>query len=136
MRLTKEAGISVFAYFILGLPGENWNTINRTIKFAIKLDPDYANFHIATPFPGTELYQICKTNNWLTSDVWADYEEEGSAVIRTKELSTKDLIKAQKTAMRKFYMRPSKIIHQLFKVRNINDLRVRVGTALKLVTGL
>ena len=57
IRISKEAGITFFAYFIVGLPGENWQTIRRTIDFAIRTDPDYALFHIATPFPGTTLHR-------------------------------------------------------------------------------
>jgi radical SAM superfamily enzyme YgiQ (UPF0313 family) len=131
--MTKKAGIGTFAYFIIGLPGENWDTIRQTIRFAKRLDPDYVNFHIATPFPGTELYDIAVKNKWLVSDNWADFEEEGSAVLRTEDLSPKDLVKAQKMAMRSFYMQPKTILKQLLKIRNLNDIKVRIDTAIKLI---
>jgi len=133
VQLTKKTRISVFAYFILGLPGETWKTIFKTIRFAKKLDPDYVNFHIATPFPGTELYDIAKRNNWIVSENWGDFEEQGSSVIRTKHLTSDDLVKAQKMAMNSFYLRPGKIISELLKIRSMNDLKIRVKTAFKFI---
>src|SRR5208283_3096165 len=103
IQWAKQAGILTFGYFIVGLPGETWDTIKESIAFAKEADPDYVNFHVATPFPGTELYEIAKRNNWLITDDWSQYEEEGSAVMRTEHLSPEELVKAQKMAMRAFY---------------------------------
>lgn len=53
---TMEAGIKGKGYFILGLPGETEKTMEDTISFAESLDLDEAMFGIATPFPGTRLW--------------------------------------------------------------------------------
>ncbi len=113
IQWAKQAGILTFGYFIVGLPGETWDTIKESIAFAKEADPDYVNFHVATPFPGTELYEIAKRNNWLITDDWSQYEEEGSAVMRTEHLSPEELVKAQKMAMRAFYFRPGKVMQEL-----------------------
>jgi radical SAM superfamily enzyme YgiQ (UPF0313 family) len=122
IRFTNEAGIISFAYFIFGLPGETHDTINKTIKFAKTLNARYVNFHIATPFPGTEFYDMAKKKNWLVSSNWDDYEEEGSAVIQTEVLSPDELVAAQKMAMRTFYLRPGTILNELRSINGINDL--------------
>jgi anaerobic magnesium-protoporphyrin IX monomethyl ester cyclase len=132
IRLTKEAGILAFAYFILGLPGETQETIQETIAFAKKLDPDYVNFHIATPFPGTELYRIAKENKWLITDDWSKFEEEGSAVMRTEHLTAADLVKAQKRAMRQFYFRPHQVAKEIKRVRNTAELKKKLRAGLKI----
>ncbi|MCX7918574.1 MAG: B12-binding domain-containing radical SAM protein [bacterium] len=131
IRWTKEAGILAFAYFIIGLPGETWETIDQSISFAKKLDPDYVNFHIATPFPGTELYQIAKDNHWLITDDWSQFEEEGSAVMRTEHLTASDLIQAQKKAMRQFYFRPRQFGREIMRIRNVKDLKKKIHAGLK-----
>jgi anaerobic magnesium-protoporphyrin IX monomethyl ester cyclase len=131
IRLTKEVGILAFAYFILGLPGETKETIQETISFAKKLDPDYVNFHIATPFPGTELYQMAKDNNWLITDDWSKYEEEGSAVMRTEHLTAAELVKAQKQAMRQFYFRPQQVVKEIKRVQNLAELKKKIRAGLK-----
>ncbi|MBS7288662.1 MAG: radical SAM protein [Candidatus Freyarchaeota archaeon] len=52
---TAKAGIERLASFILGFPGETLDTIKMTVRFARLLNPDYVQFTICTPYPGTEL---------------------------------------------------------------------------------
>jgi len=54
---TEDAGIVSKGYFILGLPGDNEQTMNETIEFAASLSLSQAMFSIATPMPGTELWE-------------------------------------------------------------------------------
>ncbi|NOZ71230.1 MAG: radical SAM protein [Chloroflexi bacterium] len=56
VRWTEEAGIHSKGYFILGLPGDTEETIEETIEFAASLDLSEAMFSIATPMPGTQLW--------------------------------------------------------------------------------
>ncbi|HEX6973864.1 MAG TPA: radical SAM protein, partial [Vicinamibacterales bacterium] len=55
-RNMREAGIKSFAFFIFGYPGETPETMDQTVEYAIELDPDFANFYPAVPYPGTSLY--------------------------------------------------------------------------------
>ena len=48
----RAAGIRSFGFFILGYPGETPASLDRTIDYAIELDPDFANFYPAVPYPG------------------------------------------------------------------------------------
>ncbi len=54
---TEDAGIMSKGYFILGLPGDNDRTMSETIEFAASLRLSEAMFSIATPMPGTELWE-------------------------------------------------------------------------------
>jgi len=54
---TEEAGIASKGYFILGLPGDTEETLEQTIAFAASLPLTEAMFSIATPFPGTRLWE-------------------------------------------------------------------------------
>ncbi|NOZ49212.1 MAG: radical SAM protein [Chloroflexi bacterium] len=56
VRWTEQAGIHSKGYFILGLPGDNEQTIADTIEFAAGLELSEAMFSIATPMPGTQLW--------------------------------------------------------------------------------
>ncbi|MFX0136965.1 MAG: B12-binding domain-containing radical SAM protein [Candidatus Hodarchaeota archaeon] len=57
----KKAKLSVQAYFIIGLPGETKETFQETKEFinSLNLEPgiDRINYFIATPYPGSDLYQ-------------------------------------------------------------------------------
>ena len=55
VRLTQEAGIDTACFFLLGFPGESPAEIEETLRFAKDLNPTYASFHIATPYPGTPI---------------------------------------------------------------------------------
>jgi len=57
VQWTEDAGIMSKGYFILGLPGDNEETMNQTIEFAASLPLSEAMFSIATPMPGTELWE-------------------------------------------------------------------------------
>jgi radical SAM superfamily enzyme YgiQ (UPF0313 family) len=136
IRLTRDAGIQSIAYFVLGLPGETAETVAETIRFAERLDPDYVNFHIATPFPGTELYEQAVTNGWLTSRDWDGYEEEGSVVMQAGALTPDDLLRAQRRAMRNFYLRPSRLLREIGRLRSWAELKAKARAALKILTVL
>ncbi len=130
---TKRAGILTFGYFIIGLPGETPATIEDTIRFAKEIDPDYCNFHIAIPFPGTELYTQAKRNGWLMHEDWEKYEEMGSAVLKTPFLTPEMAMKAQRRATHSFYLRPKRILAELGRLRSPHDLWIRVQAALRLL---
>jgi len=133
IRWTRDAGILSMAYFILGLPGETKGTIEETIQFAREIDPDYVNFHVATPFPGTELYDLALENGWLTTRDWSAFEEEGSAVLSTETLSAEELVAAQKRAMRSFYIRPGRVWKEFRKIRTMGQFKARIKTAWHMV---
>ncbi len=62
--MDKKAGIEVRGSFMIALPGETPELAEQTIKDALKLDPEYAQFSIATPYPGTALYDEIKEGMW------------------------------------------------------------------------
>jgi len=64
----RKAGIYVTANFIIGLPGETWDEILQTVRFAEACDFDMAMFNIATPLPRTDLYRVCREKGYLPED--------------------------------------------------------------------
>lgn len=136
VRWTREAGIISMAYFIVGLPGETHDTIEASIRFAIELEPDYVNFHVATPFPGTELFEIAREHGWLETTDWTRFEEEGSAVLHTDSLTAEDLVRAQKRAMRRFYIRPKRLLKELFRIRSFGQLAARIKAGCSIFSTL
>jgi len=70
----KKLGLIVHGDFILGLPGETKETIRRTIDFAKELNVETIQVSVAHAYPGTELYEYVKANNYIinTSDEMVD----------------------------------------------------------------
>ena len=61
----RRLGILIHGTFILGLPGETRETIERTIAFAKEVDPYSLQVSLAAPYPGTELYRQATEEGWL-----------------------------------------------------------------------
>jgi radical SAM superfamily enzyme YgiQ (UPF0313 family) len=133
VRLTKEAGIEVLTHIIFGLPGETMETIKETIKYVKELDPDYAQFYCAIPFPKTELEEMGKKNGWITTEDYAKYELN-QPILNMPGLSVEELQKARNMAYRQFYLRPSYIFKRLRKIRNFADLLVNYRQAKDFVS--
>ncbi len=68
IKYCNKIGIWTTATFIIGFPYENYEDINATINYAINSDLDYVAFFVATPFPGTKLYNIYKNEGLLSSE--------------------------------------------------------------------
>src|SRR3990170_4980380 len=80
----KEAGLQVGAFFILGYPGENGETILDTVRFASGLPLDYLSFTLPYPIPGTALFERVKGNSGFVVEDWE--EPKNWALIRHKLL--------------------------------------------------
>jgi radical SAM superfamily enzyme YgiQ (UPF0313 family) len=128
VRLTKAAGIEVLTHIIFGLPGETIETINQTIEYVKELDPDYAQFYCAIPFPKTELEEMGKKNGWITTEDYAKYELN-QPILNLPTLSSEQLQKARIRAYREFYLRPSYVFKRLRKIHNWNDFQKTIQQA-------
>jgi len=105
IELCKKYKIKCQLHLIFGLPGETEETINTTIKRVIKLDPDYAQFYSAVPFPGTEFREYVLKKGYLKEFPWSKYEINNS-LVSYPNLSSERIQIGRKKAYRKFYLRP------------------------------
>lgn len=108
--LTKKAGIDIRASFILGLPTETREESLKTIEFAKKLPITQVRFAIATPFPGTKLWDIAKEEGTLNFSSWKEFSmmsgyAVGSPVYAPKGRTPQELAKLQRWANMTFYLR-------------------------------
>ncbi len=70
---TKKLKIKVFGCFMIGLKGDNLETIEDTFKFAKKVYPDMCFFQQAVPFPGTQFYAWAKENGYLITEDYSKW---------------------------------------------------------------
>ena len=119
----RKAGLKTFGTITFGLPGETRETIRDTIRFAKKLDPDFIQFCITTPYPGTEFFSYLEEKRFLLTKEWSQYNGSSNAVFEYPELTRDELKKSLSMAWRAFYFRPSKIIQQLRRIKSMDDLK-------------
>ena len=113
-RAARAVGLETIGFFIIGLPGETEATMDDTIRFACELDPIVANFSIATPFPGTQMYETVKAQGRILADTWDDFVFfEGKARFEMPDLPAELVERKWKEAYRRFYLRPRRIAQTL-----------------------
>lgn len=88
-REAKKVGLKTKAFFMLGIPGETKEEMRQTLELARRLKLDWSCFSITTPLPGTALYDICKTNNYIEGDIDPVNVEYTTARIKTREFDDK-----------------------------------------------
>lgn len=127
----RQAGMKNWGYFIIGLPGETEETIQKTIAFAKALPLELALFHIAAPYPGTPFFFDVINNGWFKPGTrWEEVDMDKGTVLQYENLSAERLMYWQKRAFREWAMRPGPFMTYLKML--VSDTRtfkraVRVG---------
>lgn len=131
-RWTKEAGIIVRGSFMVGLPNETPEIAEKTIDFAMKLDPDYANFNIFFPEPGTGLYDLAIESGRMLS---TNYLGRTVPVYLPDGYESVEQVKAiQAKAFRRFYFRPSYLAKRIARIRTWGEIQQYLDGALMLLS--
>ena len=122
VSMAKRAGLDVRAAFMLGNPGETEQTMQETLDFAIKLNPDIVVFNITTPFPGSEMFTWADQEGYLTTKDWSKYDLAHS-VMRLPTVTPEQIQAFYRKAYRRFYLRPSYLGMRLAKLRSLQDIK-------------
>lgn len=128
-KMVRDAGIKTRAYCMLGLYDEKLEDMEQTIEFAKELDPDVIGFTLYTPFPGTVDYKraiedgsLQGTPYWETQNV-PEFNFLENPVYTPKHVTSEQLMKMHKKAIRSFYFRPKYVLRQFSQIRNLNDIK-------------
>ena len=76
IKICKDAGLVVKAFFLIGSPGETFKDTLDNIKYFKKNKIDAPRFSILTPYPGTELWEFVEKNSQVTV-----LEVEGARIV-------------------------------------------------------
>lgn len=111
----KKAGLLIHACYMVGNQGENSHTMRETLKLALKLNTDTAQFFPLIPYPGTEAYKWARDNGYIETDYEKYCLPDGThnTVLSTPELSSYEMVTFCNMARKKYYLRFSYIIHRL-----------------------
>jgi hopanoid biosynthesis associated radical SAM protein HpnJ len=129
----RKLGILIHGTFILGLPGETTETIEKTINFAKEINPLTIQVSLAAPYPGTALYKQALENGWLQQNETLNLVNERGvqlAAISYPNLSKTQLFHSMEVFYKRFYFRPSKIWEILREMLSSWDMmrrRLREG---------
>lgn len=110
----KRNGLRVHTFFVIGLPWETEETLENTWRFIQELDPDFFDFNIATPLPGTELHEVAVRENLFEQDYDPARTGYASGAIRTfSGLDSEFFEKWRRERLLRMYLRPRYITRML-----------------------
>lgn len=137
-KLCKKYGIETHAHTMLGCPGENWETVNKTIEFMKKLDPTTLTCGAYTPYPGTPIFEFVKQKLPEIGDgSKCDLSRVHNIGFYSKtfcSLSNEEVGKAVKKMYKQFYLRPYYVLKTLCRIRSLSEFRRIVSAGLSVLS--
>lgn len=118
IKIAKKMKLDTVASFIIGIPGETIKAIEKTVKFAKKLNPTLAQFTIFTPYPGTEAYDFAEKKGLLATRDWSKFTTL-DPVMNLSSIPPHKLKKLLRGAYLSFYLRPSFIMGSVKRVFSV-----------------
>jgi anaerobic magnesium-protoporphyrin IX monomethyl ester cyclase len=93
MAYCRKIGLSYNMFLIIGMPGESLGDIRKSFRFASECGCYQPHISVATPYPGTELYDICINNGYLSKSYDLQDLFIKSYMIKTADWNEHDLKK-------------------------------------------
>ena len=78
-------------FLVIGMPGEKLSDMWESFKFAVKCGCFSPHISVATPYPGTQLYENCVKNGYFSKPFSLDDLFIRSFLINTPDWNEKDL---------------------------------------------
>ncbi len=111
-KTATDVGLMTIVNTVLGFPGETEATAWDTIRFVKELNPDDVGFYVATPYPGTPMYDQVVKNGWLRITDFDKYDTAGPT-FETPWMKMDKLAEIRYKAYQQFYLRPSYIFKMM-----------------------
>ena len=133
-KMIRDAGIKSAAYVMFGHPTETLKDMNETIKFILKLDPDYADFNLSTIIPGTRIFDVALKEGKINLNEWKDVSEDKKyvPVYIPDGISLEQMQEIQKKAFFRFYYRPKVLWREIGSINSFADFTFKAKKALQL----
>jgi anaerobic magnesium-protoporphyrin IX monomethyl ester cyclase len=113
IKWAKAAGIFVTASIIIGYPGETKESLQETLDFVRRVEPDDVYLNHATPYPGTALRALVESNGWKMVEDWKLYNTM-NPIFEDPNLPSAEISKMRRKFYNKFYS-PRYIMRQAVK---------------------
>jgi anaerobic magnesium-protoporphyrin IX monomethyl ester cyclase len=116
VRRCRESGIMVHGCFMVGNLNETPASMEKTLSFAKKLQPDTAQFFPIMVYPGTTAYQEAKERNYIQIEDWGGWlTKDGlhNSVVTLPNITHEQLVSFCDRARRSFYLSPSYLLYKL-----------------------
>lgn len=121
VALCRKENVRADGIFMIGYPEETQEDIADTIALARELPLHFASFVIVTPSPQVPMVNDLKSKGiQINTDISYDDSEN---VLPLTDITAEELVSLRKRAESAYYLRFTQIIHLLFGVRSLTEIR-------------
>jgi radical SAM superfamily enzyme YgiQ (UPF0313 family) len=127
IRMTKEAGIAIRAYFMMGLPTETLQEMEATVRFAMELDVEVASFSLFLPLPGTIEYRRSMQSGrfpdpeYFLHRIVPEFNFMDAPLYIPQGMTAEGLMAAHRNAYTRYYFRPRVMLRRFLAIRSLGD---------------
>jgi anaerobic magnesium-protoporphyrin IX monomethyl ester cyclase len=115
-KILNTNKIRCSAFFMVGFPWETKKEIEKTVSFMKQLNPRSAILSVATPYPGTELYDICMSEGLLSNNIdWSTFFHQSPDMYLTKKMTRSEAIELIKDVERIFEAHNNRKMKELIR---------------------
>ncbi|MBW2569481.1 MAG: cobalamin-dependent protein [Deltaproteobacteria bacterium] len=128
IHMTKEVGIQIRGYFMLGLSTETKEEMEDTIRFAMELDTELASFTIFVPLPGTAEYRRALKSGtfvdpkYYLHKVVPEFNFLDYPIYVPEGMTAGELLSIHRSAYNRYYFRPRFLLRKLLSIRSPDEL--------------
>lgn len=141
IAITKEVGIPIRGYFMMGMPTETPQEMEETIRFAMELDVDVASFTLFVPLPGTVEYKRAQRSGQFDPEYYLhrivpeiNFLDEPLYV--PEGMTAAQLLTIHRKAYNRYYFRPRTLLRKLLSLRSAEDIAAAWQGGMTLVGNL
>ncbi|MFT6068495.1 MAG: radical SAM superfamily enzyme YgiQ (UPF0313 family) [Bacteriovoracaceae bacterium] len=108
IQMLKKNNINIIGNFIFGLPSDTISSMTETLKLAMELELDFANFYSAMAYPGSELYKEAIQKGYPLPDNWDGYSQHSfnCLPLPTDSLTGTEVLSFRDSAFHQFFENP------------------------------
>ncbi|MGA2507801.1 MAG: radical SAM protein [Chitinispirillaceae bacterium] len=118
VRVARSAGLKLWPKFIIGLPGETHESALRTIRLAVRINPEKFGVAVIVAYPGCKIYEwaLNKENGYrFLSNDWKNFDKYLSTSIELETLDIRALKWLQLRLFLEVYLRNWRLF-ELFRL--------------------
>ncbi len=109
VEMSYGLGFYICANFIFGLPEDDYDSMDDTLKLMLDINAEWANIYCAMAYPGSELYEKAIANNLPLPPTWDAYSQYSfnSRPLPSKYLDSGQILSFRDNAFHAYYESPS-----------------------------
>lgn len=108
VEMTREAGMSIMANFIFGLPEDDLESMQSTLDMMSEYNFEYVNLYCTMAYPGSQLYEDALRQGVRLPETWDGYAQLAyeTLPLPTKYLSSEEVLAFRDRAFHEYFSRP------------------------------